>query len=333
MTTDTAKLLKEIEGKLVQIAGSVKMSNSVGKMDINIDMERLFKKILNALYSLDLIDLNVKISNYPAIDLGDEDSQICFQVTSTNTSVKIKDTIATFKRHNLDKIYNKLSFLVLTYDDPCNAEDKDKVNKIETSAVSLSGLYKNIHGLENEGLIRRIHRLMQEFNLTLPINSDFPEEPELQYYVGSIQRLINQIGLKEKTEQKEITQLGNEMDEFGKLLSSLTAEQRYVLFKIVHKSKLDPSYHEVLYITSTTAQIEFTAQENWVITSLIDRDLIWVDNEWSVGSDSRVITVLRLSGLSKLSLNIFAELKVFCEGDKDLLREMLVSRDFKCLEL
>lgn len=101
MTTQTQKMLDEIERKFIEIATHVKFQNKKGRTDINDDMERFFKQVLNVHYGYDLKTTNDIISNYPAIDLRDEAKGVCYQVTSTNTTTKIKSTIQTFKDKKL----------------------------------------------------------------------------------------------------------------------------------------------------------------------------------------------------------------------------------------
>ncbi|MBE9217456.1 SMEK domain-containing protein [Dolichospermum flos-aquae LEGE 04289] len=46
--------------------------------------EYFVAKLLNTIYDYNLINLNSKNRSCPAIDLGDYNKKVCFQVTSTS---------------------------------------------------------------------------------------------------------------------------------------------------------------------------------------------------------------------------------------------------------
>jgi hypothetical protein len=86
-----------IIGKIVDnIAGlkyQVQTRNKLGMFDLTKFTEDFFKEALNTIYDLDLINLNADHSNNPGIDLGDEAKKIAYQITSTKTTGKVKDTL------------------------------------------------------------------------------------------------------------------------------------------------------------------------------------------------------------------------------------------------
>ena len=51
--------------------------------------------------------------NYPAIDLGDEEERIAFQITTNKDSQKVKDTIAKFIKYRLYEKYDKLIIFII----------------------------------------------------------------------------------------------------------------------------------------------------------------------------------------------------------------------------
>ena len=53
-------------------------------------------------------------SDYPAIDLGDEEARVAFQITSTTNINKVKDTLQKFVDRELYKEYNRLIIYILT---------------------------------------------------------------------------------------------------------------------------------------------------------------------------------------------------------------------------
>ena len=93
----------------------VKIKNcSVARLtDLNQVSEDFFSEFLNELRGLRLENLNKKKPNHPAIDLGDTENRIAFQITSTKTASKIQDTINKFVEHNLQTTYDDLYILIL----------------------------------------------------------------------------------------------------------------------------------------------------------------------------------------------------------------------------
>ncbi|MDO3627606.1 SMEK domain-containing protein [Mucilaginibacter sp. BT774] len=86
-----------IIGKIVDDIASLKYQvqtrNKLGMFDLTKFTEDFFKETLNTIYDLDLINLNADRSNNPGIDLGDEGKKIAYQITSTKSTGKVKDTL------------------------------------------------------------------------------------------------------------------------------------------------------------------------------------------------------------------------------------------------
>lgn len=114
MPFKTAEHFKTILTGLSVLRYLLKSSGSRGTTDAYKNSERFFELILNQTYAWNLVNANALRSNYPAIDLADDKSRICVQVTGENSSGKIKKTIKTFFEHGLNAKYDRLVFLILT---------------------------------------------------------------------------------------------------------------------------------------------------------------------------------------------------------------------------
>lgn len=79
-------------------------------------IETLLPTLLNQLYGLSLVDLNLEKYNHPAIDLGDYFSGKAIQVTSDGSNEKMKKTIATLERHRLNENFKNITFLIISND-------------------------------------------------------------------------------------------------------------------------------------------------------------------------------------------------------------------------
>ncbi|WP_054995709.1 SMEK domain-containing protein [Pseudomonas ficuserectae] len=330
MTTQTQKLLDEIERKFIEIATHVKFQNKKNRTDINDDMERFFKQVLNAHHGYELKTTNDIISNYPAIDLRDDDERICYQITSTNTTAKIKKTIQTFKDKKLYNEFDKLVFLILTDQDTCSIIDPSPNQPMATdvSIMSLTDLDYQISKTNNETKIRKIHRLAHEEYRPAVGTSGYLIKGPAQVHFESMQRLIDQAGFDKKKEAEDIRTYEKDFTAFVKKLAELEVEERAVLQRLVVKSELVPHSHTWLYIPTARVAVQFKNEET-IVDSL--KQYFWSISEDLTIDDSFPFNAISLNSFTKLDLNIFAELKLFAENDDDLLREMIVSLDFNCL--
>jgi len=98
--TETKK--EYIKKKLIEIHSTIEIDKKFNLQDVNIKAEEIFRRVLNATYSWNLIDANKKIKNFPAIDLIDESEKIVLQVTSSLGTAKINDTLRGFKKFKDD---------------------------------------------------------------------------------------------------------------------------------------------------------------------------------------------------------------------------------------
>lgn len=74
----------------------LKSNSKLGLLNQNIHSENFIGKILNIIYDLNLQSLNDNNSNFPGLDLGDEQDQgIAFQITSDRKSDKVNETLRT----------------------------------------------------------------------------------------------------------------------------------------------------------------------------------------------------------------------------------------------
>ena len=83
----------------------------LGHYDINKHLENFYGNILNLILNIKLEPTNTKIKNYPAIDLYDNNSRVCVQVTSQKTICKIRKTINLFEKSNMNVDFDTLYIL------------------------------------------------------------------------------------------------------------------------------------------------------------------------------------------------------------------------------
>ena len=94
----------------------VEGATAMGQTDINTISETVLIPLFAEVYGYENIqNLNAtERANFPGIDLGDKVARVAFQITSTTTLTKIKDTLKNFIRYKLYKEYDRLIIYVLT---------------------------------------------------------------------------------------------------------------------------------------------------------------------------------------------------------------------------
>lgn len=110
------QLMQSIADNLSFNSGTIAMENALGLFDSNRGAQDFFRQLLGLVCGLndlkDLDKLNDK-TNYYAIDLGDKTAKVAFQITTDNSSTKIKDTIEKFNTYELYDEYDRLVVFII----------------------------------------------------------------------------------------------------------------------------------------------------------------------------------------------------------------------------
>ena len=106
--------LKNIADSLGLLSKQVSIHNAINFYDINIAAESFYSGLLNLVLDTHLVNVNTVEKNAPGIDLVDEEKRLSIQVTSDNTSRKIKHTIEEVLKEEAYKKYDRLIVLILT---------------------------------------------------------------------------------------------------------------------------------------------------------------------------------------------------------------------------
>src|SRR5689334_7696180 len=107
-------VFKTIQTGVVILQGIIQMRGHFNLNDLGVMAEDFFAGLLNLAYDLKLQNLNRISTNIAAIDLGDTDKKICFQVTAENKKTKVQHTLNLFAKAGLNKTYTSLRFLMMS---------------------------------------------------------------------------------------------------------------------------------------------------------------------------------------------------------------------------
>ena len=125
-------------------------SSSLLFNDVNNTNEDLAVLLLNKIYGWKLENLNQKKTNFPAIDLGDNENKIGVSITATNTSTYIREKIKTNIEHKIYETFPNHYFFITT-------KKKDYTTEFDTEGKYAFDKTKNV--IDIEDLLKAIKNL------------------------------------------------------------------------------------------------------------------------------------------------------------------------------
>jgi hypothetical protein len=129
--------------------------NKLGKYDINLHAEHFLVPVLNLVFDLKLENLNsTKKNNFPAVDLADFENRVAFQITSTSSTQKIKETLEKVEKYDLHDHFDIIYFYILS-----QKQEKYPNHKIQEVTPKSLTFDPNEHIIDNSSLLRKIDGL------------------------------------------------------------------------------------------------------------------------------------------------------------------------------
>ena len=261
--------LKNIAEDLALLSREVSILNAVNLYDINIIAEDFFPGLLNLIYGYKLKNANHLEKNAPAIDLVDPENRIAVQVTSDNSSTKIKHTIEEFNKNQAYQLYDRLVVLILT-------QKKNYSSNFDTQGMFTFEKTKDIWDVEK--LMKDIRELQTE--KIKAISTYLSEKLRNKYYsvretqaseVDTIIDLIEYISKHRKVNKSRETAVDPEYKiykRFRKFADRLTRES----------TTLYTLYGEALNIVNETLGID-EAQDIIIMFYLQDIRIQFLEEE------------------------------------------------------
>jgi len=146
----------------------IEIKSRLGLNDINKPCEDLIKEILNRVYDLKLVNLTKENISFPGIDLGDSESGVAYQITSTRKKDKIEKTLEQCIHHQLYLTYNEIRVFLLN--------DKKESYKLKIKTLPYFVFDPSIHIIDFDSLFKEIHSLdvIMKEELCLFIERELP---------------------------------------------------------------------------------------------------------------------------------------------------------------
>ena len=325
MAIKREEIIKNIIGMFTRFSDKVLFENAVGFLDINKSAEPLFMGVLNRVYGLRLKNMNSIQKNYPAIDLGDEDSGICYQITSSGTNEKYNQTLEKYKEKKLGDKFRELRFLLIG-ENKITKKDPD----VRTKVFTLKDLIQDIDEMPDRDLEEFQQYFSTQMNegrasgnilraaLLAPNGSD------------SFDSFLTFLRVDEEYKKYAM----DEMKSFLAMLRKITPQQRQLLYFIVHdghfpnakrRNKGDTSN---VYIALDLVYNEFGREIEGVIGSLEQRGFIEYDDDYYYQGQEYPTRAFRACWFGKESeINFSAAVKDFLNDDADDLYDFFVNTD------
>lgn len=102
----------EIVDELSHIAMQASTRNKLSLTDLSKFLENFFMEILSITLKESFEDLNQDTDNYPGIDIGATSHKMAFQLSTTNTLKKVKETLGKLRKEDI-KRYDRVNILII----------------------------------------------------------------------------------------------------------------------------------------------------------------------------------------------------------------------------
>ncbi|MCC5519515.1 SMEK domain-containing protein [Vibrio splendidus] len=266
------------------LSAGVSFQNKSGYFDINTTMEQTLTTLLNQVFGLSLINLNTIKHNHPAIDLGDNFSQIAVQVTSDGSNSKFNDTLDLYCKHHLDKQYKEVWFLIISIDPKASIQRKG----FDTKVMNLGDLAKAICETDDMIFEKLFNYVKRQFSsyfssdamanpLAIKVTSSVDLPSDISGFIES-----NKFDYDIKHGYTSINSIRQDLVNLKNVLSRMNELQKWFIYRVLNESrhKNDTSGY---YLPLSTLESGLTQlQRNEVHTtfaSLEYMNIAWYDEE------------------------------------------------------
>ncbi len=199
--------LKKISDYLAYLKNVIEFRNEAGLYDLNTVSESFYGNLINLFYDWSLENANNSNKNSPAIDLIDSNNRIAIQVTSDNSSEKIKHTINEFIKNQLYEDFSRLIIFHIrgsqkSYNTKFDTEHKFIFSK-ENDIWDAKTLIQQAKKLDTEKLKKICDFFQSELDNKSTNNNKLPEASEVETIIA----LIDFITSHRQTQYRKINNI------------------------------------------------------------------------------------------------------------------------------
>ena len=188
--------IQKIAEKLAVLQNEISLSGKISYLDIHKQAENLFRDVLSIATGVRLENLNEHNSQFEGLDIGSKTAGIAYQVTSTNTSDKINDTLAKVLTYGHDKVFPRVVIFLLSNKKSAYTikplADTSFVFDEKSDIMDFRDLLKKIENLPGATIELILQHLEKE--LIYPVFRTIPE-PEKRAFLIDVEQDKSAAGL------------------------------------------------------------------------------------------------------------------------------------------
>ena len=258
-------LIGEIIDNLSNLNNQITQRCSLGFTDLNKVSEDFFAKLLNQIYSYNLVNLNANRSNEPGLDIGDESNSVAYQVTSQADSTKINNTLKKITteqqaKFSLIKIliigekqgsYTAIKTDLIKKFQYTKLGKSEPENFIDFNIVDIKDLLREIVTLDFK-LIHTIYKFIKEeiqnvfIELEVPrTDGSYPTSLLTYRELSPETRAANAKKILDNPDFSNLTL--NKINDYFKELASVTRVTREIYFFIIDEGEFQDETYSIYY--------------------------------------------------------------------------------------
>lgn len=239
------------------LSTNITFNSQQSKLDINKVMETVLTDLLNKIFGFSLVNLNKIKHNHPAIDLGDYGTGSAIQVTSDGSKAKFEKTIDMFVKHELEKSFSKISFLIISNDPKISFSRKP----FDIEVHNLSDIAKAICELEGEHFNEVYAYCESNFSVYFPNNNRSMLEPTLRSTVDPSSNIVfflnaNDIVVTDEHINCSVDDIRGELILLKEKLSKFSNNQRWFIYRVMEWTMNDSKSNWIEYCLAPRTVIE-----------------------------------------------------------------------------
>jgi hypothetical protein len=317
-------IIRNITQNLSWVCKNISLQNPLGLYDMNIGAENFYGEILNRVYGLSLVNLNIHTSSYPAIDLADFQRRICVQVTSEKKAVKLRKTMEVFEKHGMSKQFDKIVFLII--DD--NASPSISKPAIPYESKNMKDLVRDIDILSEQEITALNSYIDNALSKPSIKNaSSFIPVSKLPTFSGRATAFLKKFQFNEN----EYHEIRGDLQEIASMLASISHREKELIYYFVENgTATDGGLALPTHFLDTNIGNDIVYP---IYESLKQRNIMWYDEEYYQDIFSNPTTALVLCKADKGgNFDYFSLLQDFCNNDQVKLHALFYNADFSVLD-
>ncbi|CAI8916794.1 SMEK domain-containing protein [Pseudomonas sp. IT-P218] len=269
MLSDRLHYMYELTHALGSYANQVQLAAKEGYTDPAKAAEETLIEIVNLAYNCNFINLNASKINHPGIDWLEARYGTGLQVTVTDESSKINDSITKVTRHDV-KTSNAIWFLIIT---TSRHGSSGKHGKYSTSTITMNDIVRQISALPDEEFGKAVKLVKTKLSRYLNGSAvDFlsPKQPRLLSTSPTAFIDFHELWLRLDSRDDVQAAVISQLNSFLESYCFLPAPVRAIVKKIIEFSSAPKNIREPLRVDLTEFFYRLNEKEKSELPDIIE---------------------------------------------------------------